>query len=277
MKTNRIAFILLACLLGVVGGWLVGHRSSNPQVATPSSQTAPDPVPVAETVAHSTPPRKSPIESSREVRAEPVQASREIQPAAVDLGLTETNSPVNSQDLDQNREWARNFQAGALAWLKNAPEGEQRTIIAEIACSDMAQTNPVAAVTLAEDCLGSGTNSAAQYLLSNMAQQWADHDLQAASAWALAKPEGEQRDSLLQRIAMVQAQTDPAGAATMLVQQMQPGATQNEAAISVLYQWAQKDAAAALAWAEAFPAGDLRDRAILEVKNVSAATAEPAP
>jgi hypothetical protein len=270
MKINRTGFILLACLLGGVGGWLLVHRLSNPQVATPPSPTAPDPIPVAEAVAHSTPPR----ESAREVRAEPVPASRKIQPAAGASALTETNSPVNSQDLDQNREWARTFPAEALAWLKNAPEGEQRLTVAEIVCAELAQTNPVAAVTLAADCLGSGTNSAAQFLLHNMAQQWADHDLPAASAWALAQPEGEQRDNLLQRIAMVQSKTDPAGAATMLVQQMQPGATQTEAAISVLYQWAQTDAAAALAWAEAFPAGELRDRAVQEVKNVSAVSAE---
>jgi hypothetical protein len=216
---------------------------------------------VAEAVTHSnsTPPR--------EVRAEPVQARRETrQTTGV---LTNSGSPINSQDLDQNREWARNFPGEALAWLTNAPDGQQRLTIAEIAYSQVAQTNVVAAVKLAENYLSSSTNEVAQFLLDNLTQQWADQDLSAASAWALAKPAGEQRDRLLQRIAMAESAANPAEAGRLISEQMSPGQFQNEAAISVIYQWAQKDAAAAMAWAESFPAGDLRDRAIKEVKNVS--------
>jgi thioredoxin-like negative regulator of GroEL len=156
-----------------------------------------------------------------------------------------------------------------LAWLTNAPDGQQRLTIAEIAYSQVAQTNVVAAVKLAENYLSSSTNEVAQFLLDNLTQQWADQDLSAASAWALAKPAGEQRDRLLQRIAMAESAANPAEAGRLISEQMSPGQFQNEAAISVIYQWAQKDAAAAMAWAESFPAGDLRDRAIKEVKNVS--------
>jgi hypothetical protein len=273
MRTNRIAFTLSVCLLGVLVGWLIGHRSSNLRVATPSSQTAPDSIPVAEAVPHPMPAS----ESSSAVRAEPPQPRREIRQTTGDLTLTNSGSPINSQDLDQNREWARNFPAEALAWLKNAPEGKQRLTIAEIVCSQVAQTNAAAAVTLAENCLGGGTNDSAQFLLDNMAQLWASQDMQAASAWALAKPAGEQRDSLLQRIAIAESAANPAEAARLISEQMSPGPTQNEAAISVIYQWAQTDAKAAMAWAESFPAGDLRDRAIKEVKNVSAVSAGNPP
>jgi hypothetical protein len=272
MRTNRIGFILLVCLLVVLVGWLIGHHSSNPQVATPPSQTAADStttysIPVAEAVTHSTPPR--------EVRAEPVPARLET--SQTTEALTNSGSPINSQDLDQNREWARNFPGEALAWLENAPDGQQRLTIAEIAYSQVAQTNVVAAVILAENYLGSSTNDVAQFLLDNMAQQWASQDLPAASAWALAKPAGEPRDRLLQRIAIAESSANPADAARLISEQMSPGPTQNEAAISVVYQWAQKDAPAAMAWAESFPAGDLRDRAIKEVKNVIAVSAGNLP
>jgi hypothetical protein len=272
MRINRIAFPLSVCLLGILAVGLLEHRSSNPQVAVPSSQAAPDSISVAEAVTHSTPPR----ESSSAVRAEPPQPKPEIRQASADLALTNSDSPVNSQDLDQNREWARNFPAEALAWLQNAPDGKQRLTIAEIVCSQVAQTNVVAAVKLAENCLGEGTNNTAQFLLDNMTQQWASQDMPAASAWALAKPAGEQRDRLLQRIAIAESSDNPADAAQLISQQMSPGPTQNEAAISVVYQWAQTDAKAAMAWAESFPAGDLRDRAIKEVKNVSAYAAAAA-
>jgi hypothetical protein len=137
-------------------------------------------------------------------------------------------------------------------------------------CPELAQTNAAAAVALAENSLGGGSNNVAQNLLDNMAQQWAAQDMQAASDWALAKPPGEQRDHLFGRIAFVQSQTNPEEAARLVTDQMSPGPTQIEAAISVMHQWALRDANAAMAWAEAFPPGDLRERAINEVKNVSA-------
>ena len=172
--------------------------------------------------------------------------------------------------MDQNREWARSFPAEALAWLTNAPDGPQRDTVAEIVFPQLAQTNAAAAVVLAENCLGGESNNVTQNLLDNLAQLWAEQDEQAASAWALAKPAGDQRDQLLQRIALIAAKTNPVEAGQLVSEQMSPGQIQNEAAISVLYQWTQQDAAAAMAWAESFPPGDFRDRAISEVKNVSA-------
>ena len=74
-----------------------------------------------------------------------------------------------------------------------------------------------------------------------------------------------------------QAKTSPADAVRLISEQMSPGQFPNAAAISVLYQWAQLDAATALAWAESFPAGDLRERAIQEVKNGSAVSAGTQP
>ena len=267
MRTSRTWGILSACLLGaLLGGGLLAHRCFHSQVATPPSQSAPSSTPVVEAAIDSTSQQKT----SREVQAEPPRPTPEIRQAGGNLALTSSNSPSNSQDLDQNQDWARNFPAEALAWLRNAPDGTQRVAIAEIVCPQLAQTNPAAAVALAENCLGGGTNGVAQNLLDNLAQVWAGQDGQAASAWAMAKPPGEQRDHLFGRIAFVQSQTNPEEAARLVVEQMSPGAAQTEAVISVMHQWALRDANAAMAWAKAFPPGDLRERAINEVKNVSA-------
>ena len=192
-------------LLGAVAGLLLCRFHPNPKMVTSNGPMASFPAAdaVNKAVTHST----SSIKPTREVSVEPSQPKREIrQPSA---GLTSVNleSPDNSQDLDQNREWARNFPDEALAWLRNARDGKQRLTIAEIVCPELAQTNPAAAAVLAENCLGGGTNSVAQYLLDNMAQQWAAQDMQAASAWALAKPAGEQRDRLVQRIAFAESKT----------------------------------------------------------------------
>ena len=273
MKTSRTVFTLSASLAGVLlAGWLIAHLRSNPKPAPPPSQEAASPIPVAEAVVDSTPRR----EPTREIRAELPQPKLEIQQTGEDLALTSTNSPINSQDLNQNRDWAREFPDQALIWLQSAPEGPQRDTVAEMVCSHMAQTNAVEALALAERYLGSNTNGVMQNVLDNVAQQWAGQDMQAASAWALAKTPDEGRDRLLARVAYVQSQTNPEEAARMVSRQILPGIAQNEAAISVIHQWAQQDAAAARAWAESLPQG-LRERAINEVTNVSAHSLENPP
>lgn len=209
-------------------------------------------------------------EVQREVGSKTIHATREILPVSPDAALSNSNSPANSHELEKNQEWARKFPDEALAWLQTAPQGEQRVAVAEVVCPDLVLTNPLAALTLAENSIGNATNNVVENLLGNLAQQWALQDMQAATGWALARTPGEQRDRFLQRIAFVESQTNPEEAARLIVEKMSPGPTQNEAAISVLYQWAQVNAGAALAWAESFPAGDLRDRAIAEVKNVTA-------
>jgi hypothetical protein len=245
---------------------LLGHRYSNPTAATPPGQTVSSSIPDAEAVVGSTLPR----EPLREERSKPPRPSPGIRQAGGDLALTNLNSPTNSQDLDENRQWARNFPAEALAWLQNARDGKQRFAIAEIVFPQLAQTNAAEAVALAEKSIGGSTNIAALGLMGNLAQQWAGQDEKAASAWALAQPPGDQRDQLVQCIAFVESKSDPAQAAQLISQQIPPGPIQSEAAISVVHQWALQDASAALAWAQSFPPGDLRDRAVNEVKNIIA-------
>jgi hypothetical protein len=276
MTTIRTWFIVSGCLLTALAGWHWLGLDFTQTAATSSSRTASATVSVAETAAQPQASRERP-EISRPPCPPKMERRQANEGVTMTSALTNSNSPANSQDLDQNREWARNFPSGAVAWLNNAPDGEQRLAVAEIVCPQLAQTNAAAAVTLAENCLGDGTNDSAQYLLGTMAQLWVGQDMQAASAWALAKPAGGQRDRLLQHIALAESKTDPNQAAQLVAQQISPGQFQNEAAVSVVYQWAQQDAKAALTWAESFPAGDLRDRAIKEVKNVSAISAGNLP
>lgn len=105
-------------------------------------------------------------------------------------------------------------------------------------------------------------------LFENLAHQWASTDLAAARSWTETQPPSEFRSELAARIGFVLAQTDPEAAAHYVIQQTEPGPSQTEAAISVLHQWLQKDPEAAAAWANGFPAGPLRDRALGEVEGM---------
>jgi len=102
-------------------------------------------------------------------------------------------------------------------------------------------------------------------LFENLALQWASADLPAARAWAETQPPSEFRSELVMRIGFALAQSDPEAAAHYVVRETEPGPSQTEAAITVLHQWLQKDPDAASAWANGFPAGTLRERALQEV------------
>ena len=88
------------------------------------------------------------------------------------------------------------------------------------------------------------------------------------------KPPGEERDRLLGRVAFTRSKENPADAAKLVAEWISPGEVQNEAAVSVLHEWALRDPRAALAWAQLFSENNLRDRALTEVGNVSSTPRE---
>lgn len=102
-------------------------------------------------------------------------------------------------------------------------------------------------------------------LFENLALQWASADLPAARAWTETQPPSEFRSELVMRIGFALAQNDPEAAARYVVRETAPGPIQTEAAITVLHQWLQRDPDAASAWANEFPAGPLRERALNEI------------
>ena len=105
-------------------------------------------------------------------------------------------------------------------------------------------------------------------LFENLALQWASADLPAARAWTETQPPSEFRSELVMRIGFALAQKDPEAAAHYVLRETTPGPTQTEAAIAVLHQWFQKDPEAAAAWANGFPAGPLKERALQEVAGI---------
>jgi hypothetical protein len=166
---------------------------------------------------------------------------------------------------DEIRDWVTRNPNESLAWVSNSPPGSMRDDVSELICLQKAQSDCPQALALAESLGGSHTT----IVLENVTQQWAEQDALAAYAWAVNKPAGKERDRLLGRIAYVESKTHPEDAARLVALQISPGATQDEAAISVLYQWTTRDADAAMAWAQSFPEGNLRDRAIKEVEGAA--------
>ena len=162
--------------------------------------------------------------------------------------------------------WAAQDSSGALAWAAALTDPFERDATLSDVCLQLAQTDPAEAVRIREQYVPDNVPNLA---LEGLVQQWAEINLSAALAWTLARPQSGQRDGLIAHLAFVESQTAPAEAVDLVVDQISPGPAQNEAAMSVLHQWALRDFAAASAWVEQYPEGPLRERAVLELTGIS--------
>ena len=207
-------------------------------------------------------------ETIQQTDLEPV--TQEPEPLLPRPQSTLSHSPVATaivpaeppEDPDAAREWARKNPHDALVWMLNAPAGEKRDTVVEMACAQVAESDPARAVSLAEGYSGGCSN-----LLENLVHQWAEQNEPAAYAYAISQPEGDERDRLLSRVAFTRSKENPIEAAKLVAEWISPGEVQHEAAISVLHQWALRDPNAALAWAQMFPDDGLRARALAEVES----------
>ena len=187
--------------------------------------------------------------------------------AAAGLALGLDPGLIREQMLRQIAQgWATQDSTAALAWAAGLTDAGERNSALADACVGLSQSNPAEAI-----------NTARQYgvedqggFYENTVEQWAAGDTTAALAWVAQFPAGAGRDGMMARVAFVEAQVSPGDAADLVVKEIPPGPAQDEAAMSVLHQWALLDFAGALAWADQFPAGPLADRAKQELAGIDA-------
>jgi hypothetical protein len=159
--------------------------------------------------------------------------------------------------------WGEHDPDASRAWGEGLNDKSDTDTFFTNVCLGLIQKDPGAATQMAEQ-----NHSREKGLLENLVQQWAEKDIPASLAWAAQQPRGEERDELLQRVALVQSKTNPAQAAALVVQQISPGPAQIEAAMSVVHQWAERDWDGAVAWVDQFPDGPLHDRAVTELNGM---------
>ena len=82
---------------------------------------------------------------------------------------------------------------------------------------------------------------------------WVGGDANASLAWASERSNPNEREFLLGRVAAAIAKDKPLEAANLAPSKMSDGPKGASAIVSVVYQWEQKDLAAAAAWVGIFP------------------------
>ena len=172
------------------------------------------------------------------------------------------------------RQWAATSPRDALAWIPTMNAEQDRNEAREFSCHRVAEDDP----KLALDFARQAGADAATSLVQDLAQQWAGSDAAATRDWALALPAGADRDQILARVCQMLAQSDPLTAGAIVSGEIAAGSVQDEAAMSVLHQWAIRDRAAAREWVARFPDGPLRIRAegeLAGIRDYQADTNEP--
>ena len=161
--------------------------------------------------------------------------------------------------------WSARDAEAALRWVSLLEDPAARRSARSSVCLAVAEKDPRRAVVLA---LAHGADEDDEGgLLESLTMQWCDKEPETVPDWAREQPPGEWRDRLLARTSFVLSKSDPAKAAH-LVSGLGPGKLQDEAAMSVLHQWALQDSSAALRWAETFSEPTLRERALAEISNL---------
>lgn len=163
--------------------------------------------------------------------------------------------------------WSVQDAQGALSWARDAQFADhyEREVAMSMACTKVSRSDPQEAIRLAiEYKLDDGANG----LMGGLTAQWAQNDVASAREWAIGQPPGEQRNSLIESIALVMFDNNPANAAQLILDQIPAGESRDKAVLSILSSLAIRNPEAAQAWAEAFPEGPLRASALEELDRI---------
>jgi hypothetical protein len=191
-----------------------------------------------------------------------------LNPAAAAKLVEATTSEQGREELMRQliQTWTTSDATAAFTWAGQLADTNEQQRAFIYATKQMAGLDPAAAAATASRYLPADGQDA---VMGDIALTWAAKDLAGALNWAASQPVGEQRDEIMARVAFVESSTAPETAANLVIDEIPPGPAQEEAAISVLHQWAIQDFASAKAWAELFPSGPLRDRALAELSRIA--------
>ena len=144
-------------------------------------------------------------------------------------------------------------------WASQLANPTERNMVLGYVCFEEAGIDANRAVQVLNN---SEVNSVRrEIIVENLAQQWANQDLEPLYNQVEKLPAGAERDGLFKRIALAQSQANPRLAAQMIIDKITPGPIQIDAVMSVLRPWARQDMAGAEEWVSRFPPGELHDKA----------------
>lgn len=162
------------------------------------------------------------------------------------------------------QEWADADSTAAERWAMSLDVPEEREQALTHICRQSATLHPLRAIEIAR------THELHEGLIHAAAHLWAGSDADAATQWATTLPDGDLKDRVDLQILLVRADSDPSSAAARLTSLYPSGTMLEEATIAVLHRWLRQDADEAREWVSTFAEGELKDRAMGEIRGMIA-------
>lgn len=160
------------------------------------------------------------------------------------------------------QEWAGSNAMEAEHWAGRFTEEADRIQALNLVCLSFAKRSPAEAIAMVE------RNHLGGALVEEIIGGWANGDFAGASKWVAESTLGDNRNTMLAKLALSRAETAPEEAASLVALSMSEGPIQEEAAMSVLHQWLRKDQQAAAEWINGFPDGPLKERRQMEIEGM---------
>lgn len=158
--------------------------------------------------------------------------------------------------------WASNDPEAAIAWAKANHQGDDANPYMAGIIKGIAASDPVRATQLLTEMpFGEERGEALSGLLPHILAKGPD----AAREWIASISDEQLRNGAMGRVAEQLAALDPKGTADWLI--ANPGEASQRNMDNVISVWMDKDQAAAMAYYQALPAGDVRSNALRGIVN----------
>jgi hypothetical protein len=159
--------------------------------------------------------------------------------------------------------WARKSFDEAAAWAEKLPAGGERNKVLESVAYEAVYSEPIDALNLVSALPSSESRNE---IVLNASATWAATAPREALAWAEKVPDKGLREQVTSSIAMKWGETDPVAAGQLASKSLPAGPLQDRTVIAIVERWAFTNEAAAKAWVEKFPEGELRKKALETVE-----------
>jgi hypothetical protein len=160
--------------------------------------------------------------------------------------------------------WGRTSPEAAANWARSLSDGSERQSALFAIASEEGVANPTQALALLSEMPPSNRRDD---LIEGAVSTWSETAGARALQWAGQIPESPLRERIMGTIATTLSAQAPDAAARLALEEMSGGPEQQNTVLAIIQRWAPIDKAAALAWVDKFPPGDLRDRALAAVRR----------
>ncbi|HYG23260.1 MAG TPA: hypothetical protein VEH04_10800 [Verrucomicrobiae bacterium] len=202
-----------------------------------------------------------------ELRKRLLQRWAELDPKAAAEWVK--NQPQDARQTDAMSRiagiWSgQNFEE-ANAWAGALPEGDLRNEAQAHIAYEVATTSPMDAMQLAVAMPPGATRDD---LLAHVASMWAAADSAGALAWTKQIEDVELRERLLVSVITAMGNATPAEAAKLALELLPQGRNQEDAVMSLIQVWAQREPETVAQWVASFSVGELQQTGVQNLVKI---------